>query len=127
LNSDLILNRILQLAIALIRSFWGAAEEADSPRRRIIRISSLASGKILLDGKEATIADVRRALEQAKSKKGPVWYYRESGKSEPPPQAVEVFKLIVENNLPISLSMKSDFSDYVDEKGQSHPRKWRTL
>jgi hypothetical protein len=38
-------------------------------------------------------------------------------------QAIEAFKLIVESKLPISLSTKSDFSDYVDEKGQSLPRK----
>lgn len=117
------MNRILQLAIDAILPFWGQAADKDSTRTSASRISVLATGRILLDGKEATIADVRRALERAKAKKGPIWYYRESGKSGPPPQAVEVFTLIVENNLPISLSAKPDFSDYVDENGQSHPRK----
>jgi hypothetical protein len=120
---DLILNRILQWAIALIRSFWGGAEGTGSPRTRITRISVLATGKILLDGKEAMIADVRRALETAKAERRSIWYYRESVGSEPPPQAIAVFEVIVENNLPISLSTKPDFSDYVDEKGRSHPRK----
>lgn len=77
----------------------------------------------MLDGKESTLSEVRKALEGAKAKSGAVWYYRESGKGEPPPQAIEVFKLIVENKLPVSLSTKPDFSDYVDQKGQSHPRK----
>ena len=103
MNLDLILNRILQWAIALIRPFWGGAEETGSPRTRITRISVLATGKILLDGKEAMIADVRRALERAKAERGSVWYYRESVRSEPPPQAIEVFEVIVERNLPISL------------------------
>jgi hypothetical protein len=123
LNLDLILNRILQWAIALIRSFWGGPEGTGSPRTQITRISVLATGKILLDGKEAMIADVRRALERAKAERRSIWYYRESVGSEPPPQAIAVFELIVENNLPISLSTKPDFSDYVDEKGRSHPRK----
>ena len=66
---------------------------------------------------------MRRALEKVKAKRGTVWYYRESGKGEPPAQAIEVFKLIVENKLPVSLSTKPDFSDYVDENGQAQPRK----
>ena len=77
----------------------------------------------MLDGKDSTVAQVQKSLESARAKRGTVWYYRESGKGEPPAQAVEVFKLIVENELPVSLSTKADFSDYVDEKGQSQPRK----
>jgi GTP cyclohydrolase II len=76
-----------------------------------------------LDGAETSIGEVKRALEKVKAKRGMVWYYRASGKGEPPVQAIEVFKLIVESKLPISLSTKPDFSDYVDEKGQSLPRK----
>jgi hypothetical protein len=76
-----------------------------------------------LDGREATVSEVSRALERTKTKRGTVWYYREHGKGEPPREAIELFKLMVENNLPISLSSKADFSDYLDEQGQSHPRK----
>jgi hypothetical protein len=97
--------------------------EKNSPVPPIIRISVLASGKILLDGKETPFAAVKRELDKAKSGKSVVWYYRERSKGAPPTEAVEVFKLIVENKLPVSLSTKADFSDYVDEKGQSHPRK----
>jgi hypothetical protein len=75
-------------------------------------------GKILLDGGEMSIAEVKRALEKVKAKRGMVWYDRESGTGEPPVQAIEVFKLIVDSELPISLSTKPDFSDYVDEKGR---------
>jgi hypothetical protein len=90
---------------------------------QVIHISVMASGKILLDGKEVPIAAVKTELAKAKANKRVVWYYRESGKGEPPAEAVEVFKLIVEHKLPVSLSTKADFSDYVDEKGLSHPRK----
>ena len=90
---------------------------------RVTRISVLASGKILIGDKTATMAEVKKALAGMKRKRDTVWYYRESGKGEPPTQAIEVFKLIVENKLPISLSTQADFSDFVDESGQALPRK----
>jgi hypothetical protein len=117
------MRRILQWAITAIAPFLSLAAERNSPESAVTRISVLGRGKILLDGKEATLSEVRRSLEKAKAKKHTIWYYRESGKGEPPPPAIEVFKFLVENKLPISLSTNPDFSDYVDEKGQSHPRK----
>lgn len=89
----------------------------------VLRVSVLTSGKVLLDGKESNLPEVKKALEKARSEKGVVWYYRESGKGEPPQQAMEVIELVIENKLPISMSSKSDFSDYIDDKGQSQPRK----
>ncbi|MGH7796557.1 MAG: hypothetical protein ACREQ2_16950 [Candidatus Binatia bacterium] len=117
------MNRILQLAIDVIMPFWRLAAEKNSSDAAVTRISVLMTGKILLGAKEATVSDVKRALDRAKTERGVVWYYRESGKGEPPPEAIEVFNLIVENKVPIILSSKPDFSDYIDEKGLSHPRK----
>jgi hypothetical protein len=97
-----------------------AAPKTETP---ITRISVLTSGKVLLDGEETALEAVPRALQRIKARNGVVWYYRESGRGEPPAQAVQVFKLIVENKLPISLSTKADFSDFVDEDGRSQPRK----
>jgi hypothetical protein len=31
--------------------------------------------------------------------------------------------MIIERKLPVSMSTKPDFSDYVDEQGKSRPRK----
>lgn len=115
------MRRILQLAISFILPFRNLVGGNRAAAASIARISVLASGRILWDGKAATISEVKRALERMKAKSGTVWYYRESG--EPPPEAIELFKLMVENQLPISLSSKADFSDYVDEEGRSHPRK----
>lgn len=114
---------IRQGADALWTGFLRLSAAHSSPETAVIRISVMASGKISLDGKQATIAEVKRALERVKAQRRTVWYYREGGKGEPPAQAIEVFKLIVENKLPISLSTKPDFSDYVDENGASLPRK----
>ncbi len=112
-----------QRAMARCMLFWNFGAGKTALEKRVTRISVLASGKMLLNGKAATIAEVKRAVEKVKAKRGMVWYNRESGKGEPPTQAIEVFRHIVENKLPISLSTKPDFSDYVDEKGQSLPRK----
>jgi biopolymer transport protein ExbD len=99
------------------------AAEMKTEKNPVVRLSVLTSGKVLLNGKESNLPDVKEALEKARSEKAVVWYYRESGKSEPPRQAMEVIKLVIENNLPISMSSKPDFSDYIDDKGQSRPRK----
>ena len=77
----------------------------------------------MLDGKKATVTKVRKALAKTSSEKGTVWYYSESGRGEPPIQAIEIVKLVVGNRLPISLSSRPDFSDYIDDEGQSRPRK----
>ena len=66
--------------------------------------------------------ELQRALETARRDEGIVWYYRESAAQSPPQHALQVLNLVVQNQLRISLSSKPDFSDYVDSKGQSHPR-----
>ena len=40
----------------------------------------------------------------------------------PPPQGQAVIQLIIKHQLPVSMSTKPDFSDYVDDKGVSRPR-----
>jgi hypothetical protein len=37
-------------------------------------------------------------------------------------RAIEIVKLVVAHKLPISLSSKPDFSDYIDDEGHSHPQ-----
>jgi|RhiMetdeSRZDD1v2_1073273.scaffolds.fasta_scaffold52397_7 hypothetical protein len=100
-----------------------AAAERPPKHSPSLRISVLSSGKILLDGRKATVSKIKRALAKARSEKDTVWYYRESGKGKPPSQAIEIVRLVVENRLPISLSSRPDFSDYIDDEGLSCPRK----
>jgi hypothetical protein len=89
-----------------------------------LKISVLASGAILLDGKPVELEQVDAALHAAKQSNAnaQVWYYRESGPAQPPPQAMAVIQRIMQYKLKISLSSKPDFSDWVDAKGVSRPR-----
>lgn len=89
---------------------------------RIFKISVLASGTVLLDGKQIQMNELAAVFNGAHDKGDTVWYYRESPASEPPPQAKEVIALIVNHHLSLSFSTKPDFSDYVDSNGVSHLR-----
>ena len=99
------------------------AADVKAGENPIVRLSVLASGKVLLDGKESNLLEIKKALEKIKLENGVVWYYRENAKGMPPPEAMDVLNLVIENNLPIRMSSKPDFSDYIDDEGGSHPRK----
>ncbi len=51
-----------------------------------------------------------------------VWYHPQNPASEPPPQGPAVIQMIIKHQLPVSMSSRPDFSDYVDSKGVSRPR-----
>jgi hypothetical protein len=89
----------------------------------IAKVSVLSSGKTLLNGREANLAKIEAEFKRLKNTKGTVWYYREDGQSEPRPEAMAVIRLVADNGLAVSMSSKPDFSDYIDDKGDSHPRK----
>ena len=87
-----------------------------------LKISVLASGAILLDGQPGDLEQLDAALERAKQDHGQVWYYRESAGAPPSAAGLAVIQRVVQRKLPISLSSKPDFSDWVDGQGVSHPR-----
>ena len=88
----------------------------------VLKLSALASGEILLDGKPIQLDALDQALEAADKESTGVWYYREAAGQEPHPSVKAAIQLVIKHKLRISLSSKPDFSDYVDSKGVSHPR-----
>ena len=78
-----------------------------------------------MDGKPATFESLRKILAAAQGKIL-VWYHRDP--NQPPTEAQrKVLSVMIEYKAPVSLSARPDFSDYVDEHGQSHPRRpWGT-
>jgi hypothetical protein len=109
-------------ALAIITLLLTLYSPGQGNDMKILKISVLSSGKVLLNSKEITIAQLQDVLKSAKKSNGEVWYYRENGQNEPPPQAMQVIKLIIDNELPVTLSSKADFSDYINEHGESVPR-----
>lgn len=93
-----------------------------SGAEKIARIAVFSSGAVQLDGRPTTLPALDAELGKLKADKGVVWYHRENPASEPPPQGTAVIQLIIKHQLPVSMSTKPDFSDYVDDKGVSRPR-----
>lgn len=88
-----------------------------------VEIKVMADGATFLDGRPASLAAIDDRLTDLAKANGVVWYYREAGKAEPPPIAMQVIELVMKHRrLAISLSSKEDFSDFVDDKSISRPR-----
>ncbi|HTQ58190.1 MAG TPA: hypothetical protein VMI94_27195 [Bryobacteraceae bacterium] len=87
-----------------------------------LRISVLASGSVLLDGRPVGLRELETVLAEAKASNKTVLYYRENSAANASPIAEEVIQAVTRHKLPISLSTKPDFSDYVDASGHVHPR-----
>jgi hypothetical protein len=88
----------------------------------VAKVTVLESGAVLLDGRPTTLPALEERLKALKAANGAVWYHRQNPASEPPPQGTAVVQLIIKHQLPVSMSAKPDFSDYVDKDGVSHPR-----
>ena len=80
----------------------------------VLKISVLKSGEILADGAKVSMDDLEPLLAANSQKRGVVWYYREAGQDEPPPQATQVMQLVIKHKRPIRMSTKPDFSDAID-------------
>ena len=86
-----------------------------------LKISVLASGAVLVDGQPVALDRLDGMLRELKAGKGTVWYFREAA-ANPEAVGLQVMKLVSEHRLPVSMSTRPDFSDYVDARGISHPR-----
>ena len=94
---------------------------AFSQQTEILRVQVMKSGSISLNGQTIGLSELKIKLNQ---NTGPleVWYYREAPETTPSDSQMEVIKAAAERRAIISLSSKPDFSDYIGEDGQSHPR-----
>lgn len=89
---------------------------ADSP---YVKVYVSKSGEITLDGKPTDLEGLKPAFASLAQKKGLVLYARENPEAaEPPPIALEVIKLVVENKLPVRLCQTKDCSDALDANGK---------
>lgn len=88
----------------------------------IARISVLSNGSLYLNGKPTDLRSIESELQRLKQVKGTVWYHRDNPQAEPPKEGMAVVDMIIQHRLPVSMSTRPDFSDYVDSQGRSRPR-----
>jgi nucleotide-binding universal stress UspA family protein len=91
-------------------------------RRPVLRVSVLAEGVVIVNDSLTNLPQLEAMLAELKSNHGIVWYYREGQQGQANAVATEVAKLLQKHELPISVSTRPDFSDYVDASGKSWPR-----
>ena len=115
------MTRLIRIASAAVIIAVTFHVMADS--RKVLKIAITASGQITADGRPTTLEALTPILHQLAKDNGEVWYYREAPEVDPHPNAMKVLKAIVDESLPILLSTKPDYSDSVDDKGRSVPRK----
>ncbi|HEX4142195.1 MAG TPA: hypothetical protein VHY91_01485 [Pirellulales bacterium] len=113
---------LLALAAGCQQTETPASETAPTTASSIVKVSALADGEILMDGKPCSPEGLTARLADAHNSGGQVYYYREAADQEPHPHAMKAMYLISESHLPVSFSTLPDFSDYVDEDGHSNPR-----
>ena len=89
---------------------------------QVAKIQVSPSGGIVIDGRAASLHQLEETLAREKKERGEIWYYREAPTSEPTDAQIRVFTKIMNSGLHITLSTRSDFSDWVDDEGLSHPR-----
>jgi biopolymer transport protein ExbD len=88
----------------------------------IAEIKVTRQGAITLNGEPVTIDALKTHLSKLSQFPGSgVWYYREDLASEPHSNALLVIQAISNSGLPLRISSKADFSDYMDTDGKSHP------
>lgn len=118
---------ILILAVILVFASAACSKKGDREMQfnedEILKISVFKSGEIQANSEVVSLQELDDLLAANARENGAVWYYREAGSEEPPPQAIEVINLVVKHKRPISMSSKPDFSDAIDENGYSIPRK----
>jgi hypothetical protein len=118
---------IIYLTMLLVIFSWACSKKNDKHMQinenEILKISVLKSGEIYVENKTVTLQELDSLLAANAQKNGVVWYYREAAQGEPPPQAMEAISLVIKHKRPISMSSKPDFSDTIDENGNSKPRK----
>ena len=102
------------------------------PNSPILKIAVKVDGLVTVNGSPTTIDSLRASLIHLAEQNGVVWYYREAGQSEAPPESDEIIKVVFENRLPIRLSSRPDYSDAIGMDGRPLPkeemrREFRTL
>lgn len=85
----------------------------------VAKVIVYRTGRLSLDGKPATLVEIKKRFTELKAKGGSVLYFREDpNAADPPPEAMAVIEAVVAAGLPIRLSSRPDFADSVGVDGK---------
>ncbi|MFA6046577.1 MAG: hypothetical protein WC718_16450 [Phycisphaerales bacterium] len=116
------LRYLLALLLAAV-GLRAADKKPDFDPSVVLKIIIRADGTVLADGVSTKLAEVPAKLTALSEKKGVVWFYRANPEGEPPPNSMEVLKMVIDARRPIQLFTKEDFSETVGPDGK--PKKMK--
>jgi hypothetical protein len=94
------------------------ADTMNSSNELHIAVLLTTDAQLVLNGKPATLDQVKAAVDDMASKGGMFWYARENGQSDPTPKQVELFQAlfdyVTQRQLPIRLFTDGTFTQVVD-------------
>ena len=107
------------LMLALLALAITGCADGDSPRTAnaasaVLKLKVDRHGKLFADGKGVTLDELQKKLATLKQKGGVVWYHREAGHTDAPPEAMQAIQAITAAKIPVRLSKEPDFSDCLE-------------
>jgi hypothetical protein len=76
--------------------------------QEVAKVHVDAAGGIFLNGKAATLEDLRREFARVRTANGSVWYSRANPAGDPPPNALEVLQVVMDAKVPVRLLEKPE-------------------
>jgi hypothetical protein len=107
----LVLLLVTALGIFAVASAQNKGTTAPAKDAPVLKIAVFSDGRLTVEGKPASLEQLKEMLRKLAEHQGVVWYYREASQHDPPPIVLEVLKEVVSFRLPIRLSTKPDYSD----------------
>lgn len=92
-------------------------------RRPVMRLSVLQEGVLLVDESLVTLPMLQQKLQALKQNQGILWLYRENPGADATPAVRDALQMVRDSGLPVSVSSRPDFADYIDNEGRSQPRR----
>ena len=121
-------HRLMLILLALSLALQTCGESEPPPTLTELRANAptlklkvLADGSILANDQPATLDSLNTRLTELTQANGVVWYYRQNPGDKPHPIATELIRLLIDHQLPISLSTQPDFADIIEENTRPTP------
>jgi len=110
------------IGLLAISTFLTSSPRLLADPDNVLKIAVRRDGNLTANGKPTTLAELDFTCRELAKQKGEVLYYREAAKEDPPPMALKVLEIVTRYDLPIRLSSKPDYSDSINDRGESVPR-----